>query len=131
MDESQILKLIEIAFNQGIPELKKSGLSAEQATEQPFEKDFECGLCFFVIDNPKECFKCEKPACTKCLNDWNAKNKECAFCRQDFSIKPLNRILMNQLNEKIFKCAKCESQLKYANYETHAEKCFLSFKCPN
>ena len=81
VDESQTLKLIQIALEQAIPEMNKSRLSAEQATKQPFNKDFECGLCLLVVDKPKECLKCDKLACTKCLNDYNAKNKECAFCR--------------------------------------------------
>jgi hypothetical protein len=39
--------------------------------------------------------------------------------------------LMNQLNETGLKYVKCESQLNYVNYEAHAKKCFMSFKCPN
>jgi hypothetical protein len=107
VDENQIRTLIEVASWDTISDREKPSLKEEQAVEQPFDKDFECFICKCVVNNPKECDKCEKLGCNKCMNDWAKIKKTCAICRQSYKMKPPNKKVMGILNDTQFRCAKC------------------------
>jgi len=50
--ESQLKKLLEKAVNLAKPDTDQLKLNEAQAIVQPFDQDFVCGLCSFVVCNP-------------------------------------------------------------------------------
>ncbi len=38
-----------------------------------------CLICQGIVINPKECSKCQRPFCVRCVN--LLENKECAVCK--------------------------------------------------
>jgi hypothetical protein len=130
--ESQIKKLLEKAVNLARPNPDQLKLNEAQAVVQPLDPDFVCGLCSSVVFDPSQCNKCDKISCNKCLKTWKEKKSACAYCRQKYTISRPNRKVMEQLNQQMFRCEKCQEQVKYGDYEVHVKKCSSkSLKCPN
>ncbi len=64
----------------------------EQRVGDAFENDYICLVCTNVVWKPKSCAKCEKMFCTKCLDDWLARNQTCPNCRKNFKNGKVPRV---------------------------------------
>ena len=83
-----------------------------------------CVVCLQIVDIIIACNKCESLMCTNCIDVYLKINEKCPKCREDFSSKPINRILMNNLYHSEFKCPlNCKEIISYKKYKQHLEIC--------
>jgi len=94
VDEGLIKRLLESEARQTKKSLEKSFLNQTQAKVQPFDPDFLCDLCSNVVRHPSECDKCDKMACTACMNKWATQKDTCLSCKQHLVIRHANRKLL-------------------------------------
>ena len=102
------------------------------AVNQPFDRHFTCSICLNVLRNPVETNCCQTLFCDSCIAHWLNNSSLCPQCKQVLSVQVRpNRILMNILNEMLFKCNFCEDRIRYEDSQRHKTHCrALNFVCP-
>ncbi len=87
-------------------------------------REFNCVICLQIVDLPIACNKCESLMCTNCIDVYLKINEKCPKCKENYSKKTINRILMNILNRSEFKCPlNCKEIVSYEKYKKHLEIC--------
>lgn len=83
---------------------------------------FNCPICFKLVNNPKQCIKCDSIFCSICINQQISKGQnKCPFkCPGSFETIKLNRHLKEQLMKISIKCPfNCGEIIMYEQVEKH------------
>jgi len=93
---------------------------------------FDCGICYLVCQEPKECEKCGAMYCSYCIDDWISKKNECPIGCSDAksNIKPISGALAKIYRNLDIKCKhpNCGSIVKLCDLSYHETVCQLP-KC--
>ncbi|CDW87335.1 traf-type zinc finger family protein [Stylonychia lemnae] len=100
---------------------------------------FICKVCLQVIQDPKECSKCQTAFCGKCIDDWvkslqRQRNKgiNCPIRCEDVEFKEIHRFANERLKQTQFKCSYigCQQVNTYELAIKHSEICdYRVIKC--
>jgi E3 ubiquitin-protein ligase NRDP1 len=90
---------------------------------------FDCGICYLVAKDPKECLKCGTMYCGPCIDDWVSKKNECPLGCIDArgNVKPISGALSKIYRNLNVKCKypKCNKVLPMSELEQHEAVCQL------
>jgi len=93
---------------------------------------FDCGICYQVCKDPKECIKCGSMYCSYCIDDWVSKKNECPIgCSEArTNIRPVSGALSKIYKNLDIKCKyeKCGKIVKLCDLAQHEATCQLP-KC--
>jgi len=93
---------------------------------------FDCGICYLVCKEPKECAKCGTMFCGSCIDDWTSRRNECPIgCTEARSnIKPITGALAKIYRNLDIKCSfpDCGKVVKMCDLQQHETTCQLP-KC--
>ena len=94
--------------------------------------DVSCTICMLILNNPKQCNKCENLFCYLCIESWLKKNKSCPYKCKDFIVEDSSRFVKNMLAKIEFTCHVCKNHFSYEKYLTHLQNCKIeeTIKCP-
>ena len=96
------------------------------------KQNLSCPICLSVVWKPLTCGECDKPFCTKCIEDHLSHNIKCPYCMQAFK-KRTNRMLNDLLEIMEIACPlKCTEKTSYNGLTKHlsiCEKQIKKFKC--
>jgi E3 ubiquitin-protein ligase NRDP1 len=88
---------------------------------------FDCGICYLVCKDPKECMKCGSMYCAYCIDDWTTKKNECPIGCTDArgSIRPVSGALSKLYRNLDIKCKypSCGKVVKLCELTQHEEGC--------
>ena len=108
-------------------------LTEDMLAEGNLEPEFICTICMNVLKNPRQCKECEGFVDNDCLEHWwkssasyneNHRN-QCPLCKKRNGFTNMHRMVMNWLNNKLFKCKLCDATFKYEKFDDHYNK-----ECP-
>ena len=93
---------------------------------------FDCGICYLVCREPKECIKCGSMYCSGCINDWLVKHNECPIgCSEaKANVRPITGALSKIYRNLNIRCKypECNQVVKVCELEQHELNCQLP-KC--
>lgn len=88
---------------------------------------FDCGICYLVCKDPKECMKCGTMYCAGCIDDWVSKRNECPLgCTEaKANIKPISGALAKIYKNLDIKCKfpNCGKIVKLCDLDQHETLC--------
>lgn len=106
----------------------QAGFAKERLPELKGDS-FDCGMCYLVSNNPKECLKCGTMYCGGCIDAWTATHNECPLGCPDArsSIRPISGALSKIYRNLDIKCQypKCAKIVKICELEQHEALCQL------
>lgn len=109
----------------------QSGLEKERFPDLKGDS-FDCGICYLVCKDPKECTKCGTMFCGGCIDDWIAKKNECPIgCTEArANIKPISGALSKIYRNLDIQCRheNCGKVVKVCELDQHEAQCQLP-KC--
>jgi hypothetical protein len=86
---------------------------------------YKCAVCKMVVQNPKECTKCESWHCERCLEDVKKKKDKCPSCDQaPIETRRATRRAFEILQQVRFRCKleECRDTFLYADFGKHSLK---------
>lgn len=93
---------------------------------------FDCGICYQVCKEPKECVKCGSMYCAFCIDDWVSKKNECPVgCTEaKNNVRPVTGALAKIYKNLDIKCKSegCGKVVKLCDLVQHELVCGLP-KC--
>ena len=117
--------------------------TAGMAADKSHNTLLECILCKNVMMDPRECNKCRKGFCKKCVNDYIDQliQGEYAICcpscsSTSFKLVDPHPLLSRQLSVIKARCENaeigCTEVISYGNLEKHQAECgYANVKCSN
>ena len=100
------------------------GYDTELFHENDIKEDFNCPICFDILQDPVMISACQHYFCRVCITKWLKNEISCPKCRiTTYSVDPPPRILKNLLDELNIKCKKCNSKMKLEAYDNHEKQC--------
>ena len=100
------------------------GYDIELFHKNDIKEDFNCPICFDILQDPVMISACQHYFCRVCITKWLKDETSCPKCRiTTYSVDPPPRILKNLLGELNIKCKKCNSKMKLEAYDNHEKQC--------
>jgi hypothetical protein len=99
-----------------------------------FVNDISCLICQNIVYKPVCCSNCSALFCTKCINDWLKKSRQCPN-RCNYIGRPIDRLFQRLLSSMKMKCLfndkGCTSIVNYEELEKHfRNECKgITYKC--
>jgi E3 ubiquitin-protein ligase NRDP1 len=95
---------------------------------------FDCGICYLVSFQPKECTTCGTMYCGSCIDEWMQKKNECPVGCADAKnkIRPIEGALARLYRNLEIKCTlpNCGKLVRVSDLTTHEQVC-QAVKCAN
>lgn len=89
-----------------------------------------CQICSNLLDNPKMCSKCEMTFCSKCIDEWLKKKKECPTRCVNSKFKEITVSLRRFIECLKLKC-KFGCEVSLISYKQHMVACIQENKKTN
>ena len=92
--------------------------------ESELKHEFQCKICYYVLETPQVHLACNNYFCSKCINSLLQVSSSCPVCRSELNKDSLStdQNLESQISRSEYLC-KCGESMLYSGYNTHQESC--------
>lgn len=103
--------------------------------EEKPEKEVLCKVCESILDDPRECKRCNNFFCKKCTVRFKSERGGICMCGKQFSESDSpHRIIFSLLKKYKFRCVRfshgCQAKICYENLNSHDQNCeYREIRC--